>query len=140
MFIGDGDLKIEVLEYAKQNNIEEDILITGWVRDVENYIPALDIAILPSKWEGFGLAIIEYMACNKPIIATNIGGIADIIKNNENGFLVEVEDYRLIAKKINELLSEKKEVERIVKNNCKYKIKYDIKNLVKEHERIFVDE
>ena len=71
------------------------------INDVEKYIPAFDIAVLPSKWEGFGLAIVEYMVCNKPIIASNVGGITDIIISEKNGLLFEVGDYEELSKKIN---------------------------------------
>ena len=108
MFVGDGELKEKVIEYARQNNIENDIIITDWVSNVEKYIPAFDIAILPSKWEGFGLVLIEYMACDKPIIASNVGGIPNIITNNENGYLIEPTNIDQLAEKIEKLLITKK--------------------------------
>lgn len=73
MFVGSGNLENEVREYAKENNFIDKVIITGWVDNAKEYISAFDIAVLPSKWEGFGLAIIEYMACKKPIVATRVG-------------------------------------------------------------------
>ena len=101
MYVGSGELEEEVKQYAKQSDLLDKIIITGWVNDVEKYIPAFDIAVLPSKWEGFGLAIVEYMVCNKPIIASNVGGITDIIISEKNGLLFEVGDYEELSKKIN---------------------------------------
>ena len=137
MFIGDGELKEEVVNYVKEKKLEKNVIITGWVNNVEKYIPALDVAILPSKWEGFGLVLIEYMACDKPIVATNVGGIADIIKDNKNGYLVVVEDYKQLAKKINEIIKGKSKTKKIIMHNKEYRKKYDIKNLVKKHKKIF---
>ena len=85
---GSGNLQNEVLKISKEQRIDSNIIITGWVNDVEKYISAFDIALLPSKWEGFGLAIVEYMACKKPIITTKVGGISDILNLNE-AFFVE---------------------------------------------------
>lgn len=73
MLVGSGELEDKVKEYAKINNLEENIIITGWVNNAKEYISAFDVAVLPSKWEGFGLAIIEYMACKKPIVASKVG-------------------------------------------------------------------
>lgn len=86
MYVGSGELEEEVLNIARERKIENNVVITGWVNNVQEYIPAFDIAVLPSKWEGFGLVLIEYMACDKTIVASNIGGISNIIEDGVNGF------------------------------------------------------
>lgn len=138
MFVGSGELEREILEYSKNNNIEKDIIITGWVSDVEKYIPVFDIAILPSKWEGFGLAIVEYMICGKPIVASNVGGISNIIENGKNGFLVEKEKPDELAKKIIYLINNKIVADEFVKNNKTNVKKFDIKRVIKEHKNIIM--
>ena len=113
------------------------VIITGWVNNVEQYIPAFDIAVLPSKWEGFGLVLIEYMACNKPIIATSVGGIKDIIENEVNGILVPKESPEKL----------KYAIQKILKRGIKYSTtgeqyklimrKYDIETVIDNHKTIF---
>ena len=137
MFVGSGELENDVIHYAKENGIYDKVIITGWVNDVEKYIPAFDIAILPSKWEGFGLVLVEYMACNKPIVASNVGGIKDIIKDNENGLLIEKNNYKEMFLKIENLMNSKELKEHMIIENEKYKKKYDINILIKEHWDIF---
>lgn len=139
MFVGSGELEKNVIDYAKKNRLEDKIIITGWVNDIEKYIPIFDIAILPSKWEGFGLVIVEYMACNKPIIASNVGGIKNIIKNNKNGFLIETEDYKELSKKITKLIENKEQIDKFNKENKKIINKYNIEKLVEKHIKIFND-
>lgn len=136
MFVGSGDLEKKVVLYAKQNNLEKDIIITGWVNNVEEYIPAFDIAILPSKWEGFGLVIIEYMACDKPIVATDVGGISNIIKANENGHLIEIENENELKNKLKQIIETDDAIE-IINRNKIYRKKYDIKNVIAKHKDIF---
>ena len=136
MYVGSGELEEEVKQYARDNNILDKIIITGWVKNVEKYIPAFDIAVLPSKWEGFGLVLIEYMACDKPIIATNVGGIKDIIENEVNGILIPKESPEKL----------KYAIEKILKRETKYSIigeryklimkKYDIRTVVNNHKTI----
>lgn len=137
MFIGSGELEPEILSYAKLNNIENDIVITGWVDNVEKYIPAIDIAILPSKWEGFGLVLIEYMACDKPIVASNVGGIPNIIEDGINGYLIDSGDYNELSKKISFLIENNSVSQKFINENKEYRKKYDIKNVVNKHIDIF---
>ena len=136
MFVGSGELEKNVKEYAVDNGIEDKIIITGWISNVENYIPAFDIAVLPSKWEGFGLAIIEYMICDKPIVASNVGGIGNIIKDKENGLLFEKGNYNELSERIIYLIENKDFVDKIVKNNKNYREEYSIKRVINEHKKI----
>lgn len=133
LMVGSGELEEDVIKYAKDNAINQDVIITGWVNCVEEYIPAFDIAILPSKWEGFGLVIVEYMACDKPIIASNVGGIANIITNEENGLLVNCEDYKMLADKIEKIITDKAMTEKIIARNKEYRKKYDISEFIKKY-------
>ncbi len=137
MYVGSGELEENVKQYAKEKNILDKIIITGWVDNVEKYIPAFDIAVLPSKWEGFGLVLIEYMACDKPIIATNVGGISDIIENCKNGMLCNAQDYKAIGKTIINLIKNENLKRQIISRNKVYKEKYDIQNVINNHIGIY---
>lgn len=138
MYVGSGDLEEEVMEYAKANNLAQLVTITGWIDKAEKYIPAFDIAILPSKWEGFGLALIEYMACNKPIVASNVGGITDIIKTENSGFLIEVGNVKEFANHIIRYIKDRELYCKVSNYNYKYSIEnFNIEKLVREHEKIF---
>lgn len=138
MYVGAGDLEEEVKQYAIQKGLWDKVIITGWVKDVERYIPAFDIAILPSKWEGFGLVIVEYMACKKPIVASKIGGIADIVKSEQNGFLADVQNSEEFAQYIEKYIGDKELVISTVENNYHYAIEnFDIKQLIQKHENLF---
>ena len=140
MYVGSGELEDEVMKYAKENNLQHLVTITGWVDNTERYIPAFDIAILPSKWEGFGLAIIEYMACDKPIVASNVGGISNIIKDEKCGLLCNKNDYKNLSKKVLTLIGNNEKSKEFVKSNNKNKNKYDIKELIKKHQKLFEEE
>lgn len=140
MYVGSGNLEEDVKGYAKEAGILDKIIITGWVSNVEEYIPAFDIAVLPSKWEGFGLVLIEYMACDKPIVASDIGGIPDIIKDKENGLLCKCNDYKDLSEKLLYLINNNEIAYRMIENNIDYRKKYDIKLVVKKYEELFKGE
>ena len=133
MYVGAGELEENIKKYAKEKNILDKVIITGWVNNVEKYIPAFDIAVLPSKWEGFGLVLIEYMACDKPIIATNVGGIQDIIKDNENGLIVEKENEKQLSEKIKKIIIDTNIRQNIITQNKQERQKYTIENVIKKY-------
>ena len=139
MYVGSGELEEEVKQYAKEKNILDKVIITGWVSNVEQYIPSFDIAVLPSKWEGFGLVLIEYMACDKPIIATNVGGIKDIIENEKNGLLVGRESEKQLQEAIRKYIKDKSLIKCNIMANKEYKEKYEIGKLISKHIEIFVE-
>lgn len=138
VYIGSGDLEEEVIKYAKKENLIDKVIITGWVNNKKEYIPILDIAVLPSKWEGFGLVLVEYMICKKPIVASKVGGILDIIKDNENGLLFNVGSEEELAQKIEYIIENKQKAKEITDENYLYCIeKYSIDNLIKKHYELF---
>lgn len=98
IIVGDGDLTESIKKYAKKAGIQNSLIITGWVDDAIPYIKLMDVACLLSRWEGFGLVLTEYMALNKPIIATNTDAIPELIKDGVNGNIVEVDNIDAVAK------------------------------------------
>lgn len=138
MFVGSGDLEEEILNIAKENNIYSNIIITGWVNNVKEYISAFDISLLPSKWEGFGLAILEYMICKKPIIATKIGGIKDILQNENNAFFIEKENPIDLKEKIERVIKEKNNIHNMLESNYQTCInKYSVQRVANQTQKIY---
>lgn len=92
IIVGDGDLRKSVEDKILEYGLQSNFLITGWVDNPKDYLALFDQAVLFSKWEGLCLSIAEYMQYKKPILATNIGGINDLIENNKTGLLIEEGD------------------------------------------------
>lgn len=78
-------METDVHRYAKDNDLEDSLLITGWVDSPLDYVELFDVALLLSRWEGFGLALPEYMMAGKPIVASKVDAIPDIIEDHVNG-------------------------------------------------------
>jgi glycosyltransferase involved in cell wall biosynthesis len=108
------DPKIYHGSYTKEmldNEIDGDprIRYTGYRSDVENIYASSDIIVMPSRWEEpFGLINIEAGAARKPMISTNVGGIAEIIKHGENGYLADGEDVASLTAYTRKLIEDKK--------------------------------
>lgn len=92
IIVGSGNQEAEIKKYAEDNGFADSLHITGWVDDPMSYVELFDVACLLSRWEGFGLALPEYMMASKPIVASRVDAIPNIIRDGENGVLVEADD------------------------------------------------
>jgi len=104
---GKGRLLSKLRELARENNLAENIRFLKFVpdEDLPEWYNRVEGVVVPSIFEGFGVTIIEAMACGVPVIATNVDGIRDIIENNENGILVEYDNKEELAGQIINLLN-----------------------------------
>ena len=93
LMVGDGELRGQVENLIHQYDLGSSFLITGWVYNPTAYIKIMDVGMLLSRWEGFGLVLPEYMACGVPIVATNVDAIPNIIKDGVNGMLVNKDSF-----------------------------------------------
>jgi glycosyltransferase involved in cell wall biosynthesis len=104
IFVGDGELRDEIEDLVEKAELKDKFLITGWTNEVGKYMSIFDVGVLTSKWEGFGLVLLEYMALGKPVIASKVGGIPDVIQNYNNGILVESEIYKNLLTQLKRLM------------------------------------
>jgi glycosyltransferase involved in cell wall biosynthesis len=102
-----GDDKKVFEEYQKANP-KSRILLTGIISpaDLPQYYTLMDVLVMPSLRDGLPNALLEGMACGKAVIATPVGGIADVIKDGENGQFVPVRDSEMLATTLHEMLAD----------------------------------
>jgi len=118
---GDGSLRSFHEQLAANLGVKEKIIFTGRIpaKDVPHYYASSDMTVVPSLQEAFGLVVSEAMACGKPVIGTNVGGIRDQIIDGHNGFLVQPRNPEEIAEKILWLIDNPKEANRMGVNGRK---------------------
>ena len=104
VIVGDGPLSKKLRKKVEDENIP-DVIFTGSRTDVENIIPNCDFLVLPSFSESFGLVLIEALACGKPVIGSDVGGISEII-NEDVGLLVNPNDVSSISNSIDKLVDD----------------------------------
>jgi glycosyltransferase involved in cell wall biosynthesis len=95
--VGDGSKKNELERLAKDLNLRERIIFLGARRNIPEILSGIDISSFPSLWEGLGLAVLEAAAAGKPIVASRVGGIPEIISDGETGILVEPKNVKSLA-------------------------------------------
>jgi glycosyltransferase involved in cell wall biosynthesis len=105
VFLGDGELAHELGKMASSLEIKN-VMFLGWRQDVPEVMSTFDIFVLPSLNEGMGKVLVEAMALGKPIVASDVGGIPDLVINNYNGLLVPPADVEGLVKSINYLLDD----------------------------------
>jgi N-acetyl-alpha-D-glucosaminyl L-malate synthase BshA len=105
VMIGDGPDRIPAEELARARGVEKDVLFLGKQNGIREKLGQADLFLLPSQLESFGLAALEAMACEVPVIATNAGGIPEVIEDGVDGYLTEPGDVKLAAKYAVDMLS-----------------------------------
>lgn len=104
---GDGRLKPELEFQARRLGVYDRFIFTGWREDIPEILPILDILVLPSLNEAVGRILIEAGACGIPVIASRVGGIPEIVKDNQTGVLVAAGDPPRLAEAIILLLKDR---------------------------------
>lgn len=92
LLVGDGPECAAIYELVKTLNLEDQVLFLGKQKKISDLLSIADLKLLLSEKESFGLVLLEAMACGVPCIGTNIGGIPEVIKQGETGFLVDLAD------------------------------------------------
>lgn len=113
MFTGDGPLEQDLKRKALEMGISDNIIFLGWRDDLVKIISIYDIFVLPSLNEGMGRVLVEAMALGKSIVASNVGGIPDLVIHGKNGFLVPPKNPKQLAKYIQVLLEDKDKREKM---------------------------
>ena len=140
LLIGDGKERRDLERQVKELHLERSVLFVGAQIDVVKYLALFDIFVLSSLAEGLSIALIEAMAMKSAIVATNIGGIPEVVENGKEGVLVPPADTKKMAAAIRHVLLNKEETQ-LMKVHAREKVekKFDMKNIVKELERVYTN-
>ncbi|MBU2622285.1 MAG: glycosyltransferase family 4 protein, partial [Proteobacteria bacterium] len=106
VFLGDGELSDELKNMASKLGMKEKVKFLGWRPDVAEAMSIFGLFVLPSLNEGMGRVLVEAMALGKPIVASDVGGVLDLVVHGENGYLVPPGDVEELVNSINIFLSD----------------------------------
>jgi N-acetyl-alpha-D-glucosaminyl L-malate synthase BshA len=105
VMVGEGPDRGAAEWIADQRGVKKDVVFLGKQDRIYEVLAQADLFLLPSELESFGLAALEAMACEVPVIATNVGGVPEVVTHGVDGFLVPVGDVAAAARFAVELLS-----------------------------------
>ena len=108
---GRGRLELELRKIVRDSRLDENVELLGVLddREVNDWYNKVSLVVIPSVFEGFGLTVIEAMACGTPVIATNVDGLRDVVRNPNMGRLVDYNDVRGLSDAIISLLKNDEE-------------------------------
>jgi glycosyltransferase involved in cell wall biosynthesis len=103
---GDGSARSQIEQIAQEHGVSHRVTLHGAVQHPQDALSQVQLLVLPSAAEGFGLVLIEAMAASIPIVATNVPGIRDVVKDGQTGILVPLGDPQELAQAINRLIGD----------------------------------
>ena len=115
LIVGDGEFRRELEAIVNERGLKESVIFTGFLAEPHIPLSVCDIYTHISLQEGQPIALLEAMALGKPVIASRTGGIPEVIRDGENGLLVESEP-EIIAQRINEMASDRELMRKLGKN------------------------
>jgi glycosyltransferase involved in cell wall biosynthesis len=113
VYVGKGDLDVDLRAAAVEFKAEDRVKFLGWRDDIEDLMHIFDVLVLPSLNEGMGRVVVEAMAAGKAVVASNVGGIPDLIKHNQTGLLVPPADKNALAGAIAHLVKNPEQAEKM---------------------------
>jgi glycosyltransferase involved in cell wall biosynthesis len=139
VYVGKGDLEGELRQEASRMGVSEKVRFLGWRDDVHEILPVLDIFVLPSLNEGMGRVLVEAMAAGRPIVASNVGGIPDLIYQGENGFLVPPADSKALARKVAFLISNPDTRREMGEGGRRMAVRFGTDSMVQKIDQLYLD-
>jgi glycosyltransferase involved in cell wall biosynthesis len=100
LIIGEGEDREKLENYTRELNLEEKVIFAGYREDVEELMALMDIFVLTSLREGLPRVLVQAVAVGIPLVAFNVDGVSEIIKDNHNGFLIRPRDVEQLANRI----------------------------------------
>jgi L-malate glycosyltransferase len=108
ILVGDGPDRSECEKLSRQLDLCDKVKFLGKQEGLVEILSSSDIFLIPSQSESFGLAALEAMACGLPVVSSSVGGLPELVRHNESGFIAEIGDVERMAKYTIELLSNEK--------------------------------
>jgi glycosyltransferase involved in cell wall biosynthesis len=118
VIVGDGPERGTLEAAVRSTGIKLDVIFTGQENDVQPFYAAADVFVLPSHSEGSPNVLLEAMAANIPIVATDVGGVPEIVKNNESALLIPANDPQAMAAAIASVLNDQDLARRLTTNSA----------------------
>jgi N-acetyl-alpha-D-glucosaminyl L-malate synthase BshA len=138
LLVGDGPEMTSVCKLVRELGVEENVLFLGKQNHLEELYSISDVKLLLSEKESFGLVLLEAMACGVPCVATNIGGIPEVIRDGMSGFLCDVGDIKTITEKTTSILTDKQLYNRMAAESMRVaKEEFHSSIIVKQYEDLY---
>lgn len=140
VLVGDGELRNSLESLAKKLGVFDSYSFLGNQIEIAELLAQMDIFVLPSLWEGLPLVLLEAMSAMKPIVATDVNGIVEIIESGKDGILVPPKNSKALSLALIQLLEdEDNELGKVLASNAYEKVArdFDISKMINETESLY---
>lgn len=138
VLVGDGPDRHEAERLCRELDVAPHVKFLGKQTALNEILCAANVFLLPSQSESFGLSALEAMSCGVPVIASNVGGIPEVVKHGETGFLAEFGDTARMAKYVVDLLSNSRQYEKFCSNSRARAVgNFDVSLIVPQYEALY---
>lgn len=138
LLVGDGPSRGKLQDLAKKLEIEQHVIFTGFRSDIPAILGLLDVFVMPSLREGLGLSIIEAMLAGKPIVASNVYGIPEVVLDQETGILIPLGEPKVLADAICTLLDSHEKRREMGERGRQHAIRhFSIDRMVRAYEEFY---
>lgn len=136
--IGEGPLEEKLKDLVNSCNLQDNVNFLGFKSDVKSYMENSDVFIMTSIMEGIPLVIIEAFATKLPVVASAVGGVNEMIENNESGILYNLNNVDSFNKILMNIVDDKVDLKRLARNAyIEYKNKWSRDRLIKDYKKAF---
>ena len=136
LLVRDGPERSECERLCRQLDLCDDVKFLGKQDGLVEILNSADLFLIPSQSESFGLAALEAMACGLPVISSSVGGLPELVKHNESGFIAEIGDVERMAKYAIDLLTNEKKYSLFSKNARERAVQlFDVSKVVPMYEK-----
>lgn len=134
----DGGTRAEIEKNVRELRIQDSVFVIDSQPDPEKILAAIDVYVCTSETEGFSNVILEALACSKPVIATQVGGNPEIVRNGENGLLIPVRSPVAVAAAAGYLLEQPDiRISMGVRGRGIIESRFSLQSMVSEHEQLY---
>ncbi len=139
VFAGAGPEEKPLKDRVKISGMESQISFPGYVENPGEILPAFDLFVLPSLYEGFGIAILETWCLKLPVLATPVGGIPEILEHQKNGWITEAASAEALEKGIAEMIQQPRSILQELGNQGYATLihKFHLKGMIQKHEKLY---
>jgi N-acetyl-alpha-D-glucosaminyl L-malate synthase BshA len=137
LFVGDGPERTTAEQLCRELGVCNDVQFVGKQEQMEDILAIADLFLLTSEYESFGLAALEAMAAEVPVISTNAGGLPEIMIEGVTGFMGNVGDVETMSKQAIDILQDDERLQQFKTGAAKHAHTFDIKNIIPLYEKLY---
>jgi glycosyltransferase involved in cell wall biosynthesis len=139
VLVGKGDMDVDLRAEALKKNANGKVKFLGWREDIDEIMPLFDMLVLPSLNEGMGRVLVEAMAAGKPVVASRVGGIPDLVRNDETGYLVPPADEKALGDGIKKLLDDPEKAKQMGQRGKERCRQFSLEAMIEKLDNLYSD-